>query len=506
MPDEASSVFRRRLGHVEQRSESNAQRRAPAESASDRPRNHARNNQPDANQAYTAHRNTGSQPNLPESTPHSGDPYQDQSTGYRNPEYTNSSRPYTAAYPVSAGQAPRLPHPDWLDSAQARRLDNGLEATISHTLSQWRGRAHALFSDQVAPVRIASHFSVLVVAAFILIISQLDMPDWQFTLRALPTTGFLGANAGEGGSAMGAFFATDSSGAVLSAGESLQRAAVPFTVPNARNAEASGPVASEAASPGAGAAGVIQKYIVQSGDTVLGIAERFGLQPETIQWANSTLEINPDLIRPGDELNILPVNGVLHTIRAGDTLSSIAHRYSVSVDDIIGYTGNGLPSVSASLSVGQELIIPDGTKPQAQAQAVAYTATTAAAPSNAQVGSGNFVWPSSGPINQRYWSGHPAIDVGGWTGSPVRAADGGYVAVARGGWNGGYGNHVIIDHGNGFVTLYAHLNSIFVKPGESVSRGQQVGSVGNTGNSTGPHLHFEIRYQGVARNPLSYLP
>jgi murein DD-endopeptidase MepM/ murein hydrolase activator NlpD len=248
----------------------------------------------------------------------------------------------------------------------------------------------------------------------------------------------------------------------------------------------------------------LQAYTVQAGDTVLGIAEKFGLKPETIQWSNPGLELNADLIRPGDTLQILPIDGAIHTVTSGDTLGGIASKYKVTVEDIAGYGGNGLADTSAALTIGMKLVIPNGTKTQVNQQAVAYS--SGAAPANAKIGGGNFSWPASGSINQRYWSGHAAIDVGAWTGAPVTAADGGYVAVAAGGWNAGYGNHVIIDHGNGFVTLYAHLNSIFVKPGESVASGQQIGSVGNTGNSTGPHLHFELRYQGVPRNPLNYLP
>jgi murein DD-endopeptidase MepM/ murein hydrolase activator NlpD len=223
-----------------------------------------------------------------------------------------------------------------------------------------------------------------------------------------------------------------------------------------------------------------------------------------VQWSNPGLEINADLIRPGDKLNILPVNGLLHTVVTGDTLTSIANKYKVTVEDLLNYQGNGLIDTNSQLTVGNQLVIPNGTKPFATQPAVAYTG--GAVPASAKIGSGSFAWPFAGSINQSYWGGHPAIDIGGWAGAPVKAADGGYVAVATGGWNGGYGNHVIIDHGNGFSTLYAHLNSIFVKPGESVSRGQQVGSVGVTGNSTGPHLHFEIRYQGAPRNPSSYLP
>lgn len=358
-----------------------------------------------------------------------------------------------------------------------------VEEWLQAAKRQW----HTTYADQVTPVRLAGHISVLLVAASILILSNTNLPAWDFTLRALPNSIMLGGVAGNDLSAQVAAL-INQSGSNLSVSESLQRAAVPFTT---------------AKSTAVPESAEIQSYIVQSGDTVLGIAIKFGLRPETIQWSNPAIEVNADLIRPGDSLTILPIDGAVHTVTSGDTLSGIASRYKVTVEDIVGYGYNGLTDAASPLTIGTKLIIPNGTKPYAGQQAVTYSG--GAVPATAKIGSGNFAWPTSGSINQRYWSGHPGIDVGAWTGSPVRAADGGYVAVARGGWNGGYGNHVIIDHGNGFVTVYAHLNSIFVKPGESVTRGQQVGSVGNTGNSTGPHLHFEIRYQGVARNPLNYL-
>ena len=342
------------------------------------------------------------------------------------------------------------------------------------------------FADQVTPVRLAGHLSVLVVAALILILSRVEMPAWEIPLRALPNSALVGAGQGGGiASQVNALVGQQPDG--LSGESALQRAAVPFTTARQQPAPEG-----------------IQTYIVQAGDTVLGIAQKFGLQPETVQWSNPGLELNADLIRPGDPLNIPPVDGVLHTVTSGDTLSSLAEKYKVSVEDIVNYKNNGLASAETQLTVGNQLIIPNGTKPLPAQPAVVYSG--GAVPTTAKIGSGNFVWPASGSISQQYWSGHGAVDISGWTGAAVKAADGGYVAVATGGWNGGYGNHVIIDHGNGFVTLYAHLNSIFVKPGESVARGQQIGSVGNTGNSTGPHLHFEIRYQGVQRNPLSYMP
>ena len=153
--------------------------------------------------------------------------------------------------------------------------------------------------------------------------------------------------------------------------------------------------------------------------------------------------------------------------------------------------------------MSSEIVVPGGTKPYVTQQVAAYSGPV---PSNAIKGSGVFTWPTSGSITQRHWSGHRAIDIGSWSGSSVRAADSGHVVVAGGGWNGGYGNHVVIDHGNGFTTLYAHLNTIFVRRGENIGRGDQIGSVGNSGNSTGPHLHFEIRYQGTPQNPFGYLP
>ncbi|MCB0053589.1 MAG: M23 family metallopeptidase, partial [Caldilinea sp.] len=148
---------------------------------------------------------------------------------------------------------------------------------------------------------------------------------------------------------------------------------------------------------------------------------------------------------------------------------------------------------------------PGGSKPFVATYVGASSAYSVSRPPGAAAGSGNFSWPTAGYISQGYWGGHPAVDIAGWLGAPVTAADGGYVVLAGGGWNSGYGNYVIVDHGNGFTTLYAHLNSIFVSPGETVSKGQQVGTMGNTGNSTGPHLHFEIRYSDVPYNPSSYL-
>ncbi|MCC6454081.1 MAG: peptidoglycan DD-metalloendopeptidase family protein [Caldilineaceae bacterium] len=382
---------------------------------------------------------------------------------------------------TNAQVAPLTTGTDWFD--QSTLAPSPLEIWLQSVQQQ----LSRTFADQVTPVRLASHISVLLVATIILVLSNVDIPDLNFSFRLFPNSALLGTSSSDLSSQLNSLLAR--SNGAFPGNESLQRAAVPFTTVHVEPT----PEVAE-----------IQLYTVQPGDTVLGIAEKFGLKPESVQWANPGLEANADLIRPGDSLAILPINGALHTITSGDSLMSIANQYKVTVEDIVGYAGNNLTDANTKLTVAAKLVIPNGVKPFINQQAVAYSG--GAVPATAKIGGGNFIWPASGSINQRYWGGHGGIDLGAWTGAPVKAADGGYVALATGGWNAGYGNHVIIDHGNGFVTLYAHLNSIFVKQGESVAAGQQIGSVGNTGNSTGPHLHFEIRYQGVPRNPLNYLP
>ena len=350
--------------------------------------------------------------------------------------------------------------------------------------------AQQLLGDQVTPLRLASHLSVLLVGGIVLLFSQIPMPTWDFQLVAMPTSVAQSAPRGPG-----------LSQSLADAGnyfEAFTPAAVAETRPgfNLTSGISAQPRGREG----------IQTYTVQAGDTVLGIADKFGLRPETLQWANPDLEANPDMLSIGDQLTILPQDGLVHKVQPGDTLAALASKYSVDVAEIVGNELNRLPNANTPLVVDQQLVIAGGTKPYANRAVVGITTSPVAVPDSAEVGSGNFGWPASGSVSQRYWGGHPAIDITGRVGAPVTAADGGFVTVAGGGWNAGYGNHVIIDHGNGFATLYAHLNSIFVSSGENVSAGQQIGTLGNTGNSTGPHLHFEIRYQSGPRNPSNYLP
>jgi len=242
-------------------------------------------------------------------------------------------------------------------------------------------------------------------------------------------------------------------------------------------------------------------YTVRSGDTVSGIAAYFGLSPDTLVWSNPSLEPAPDLLKLGQVLTILPMDGAYHTVVEGDTLEGIATVYKVTVEDIVDCELNQMPE-AGKLPVGLNLVIPSGEKPYVPRVVHHYTGPI---PEDASRGSGVFGWPTSGVITQGFWEGHKAIDIAKGNGIPLYASDSGY--VARVGWSDvGYGKMILIDHGNGFQTLYAHLSVILVAQGDSVAKGTLIGRMGSTGNSTGPHLHFEIRQNGAQRNPLVYLP
>ncbi len=242
-------------------------------------------------------------------------------------------------------------------------------------------------------------------------------------------------------------------------------------------------------------------YTVQLGDTVQGIAAQFDLEPTTIMWANPAVEDAPDLLRIGQELIILPVDGVYHTVKEGDTLESIAKKYKVEVEAITSCPYNNLQPPDFPIEAGMKLIVPGGEKPWVPKVVTSYTGPI---PEGAR-GTGLFQWPTLGYMTQGYWYGHRAIDIGVPVGTAVHAADGGFVSFA--GWTDvGYGYLIVIDHANGFATYYAHLSNFYVIAGQKVERGQVIGSTGNTGWSSGPHLHFEIRYMGVPQNPRAYLP
>ena len=256
----------------------------------------------------------------------------------------------------------------------------------------------------------------------------------------------------------------------------------------------------------------IVKYTVQPGDTVSGIADQFQISADSVLWANGKLEDNPDMLSVGQVLNIPPVSGVLVTVASGDTVKSIANKYTTKkitadtlVQNIIGLEFNqqfhDLQAPNYTLTAGQYLMVPDGTKPFVPRQVTAYSG---AVPATAARGTGNFGWPVSGHITQKFWAQHPGIDIGAPMGTPIYAADSGYIIAA--GWSTvGYGNMILINHGNGYLTRYGHLSAFAIEVGDSVKKGQLIGRVGSTGNSTGPHLHFEIIRNGVHVNPFGFL-
>jgi murein DD-endopeptidase MepM/ murein hydrolase activator NlpD len=264
----------------------------------------------------------------------------------------------------------------------------------------------------------------------------------------------------------------------------------------------------DTSTPAQARAGIIT-YTVAPGDNVETIAQRFGLLPTTVVWSNDEVEDNPDVLRVGQVLNILPQDGIWYTVQADDTLSSIAGKFKANVDDIIKSSLNNL-NAGSNLLPGQRLVVPGGVKPfvprvvEAQTRRAPAPGRSYAGPAPAFSAAGVFGWPSRGYISQGYWWGHRGIDIANAVGISVAAADGGYVSYA--GWSPvGYGYMVQIDHGNGFSSLYAHLSQWYVDPGQTVARGQIIGAMGSTGNSTGPHLHFEVRYGGAPVNPLVYL-
>lgn len=246
--------------------------------------------------------------------------------------------------------------------------------------------------------------------------------------------------------------------------------------------------------------GHISIYVVRSGDSYSSIAEMFDVSVNTILWANDLARGSKLSI--GQTLIILPVSGVKHAVKKGDTLSSLAKKYKADADEIARF--NGLDD-GATLEIGSEVIVPDGEIVATQA-APRYVPVTSKV---RNVGGPRFDGYYAAPLPAGYSStqhlhGYNGIDLKLYRGAPVFAAAAGTVIIARGsGYNGGYGKYVVISHNNGTQTLYAHLDSVMVRVGEVVNQGQQIGQQGNTGRSTGSHLHFEVR---GAKNPFDTCP
>jgi len=265
----------------------------------------------------------------------------------------------------------------------------------------------------------------------------------------------------------------------------------------------------------------VEKYTVVANDTLFTIAEKFNLEPETILWGNPVLADDPNVLSVGQELNILPINGALRVVLPGDTIDKIATAFHGTVEDIVNFPGNDLDPSDPVLVHGQNIIIPGGWRDSIVWQLPVVTRTSVGVsgasgepgacrgPFSGPSGTFSFVWPA----NNHYLSGtdflpigHPGIDIAAGLGAAIYASDTGVIVFA--GWSyRGYGNLVIIDHGNGWQTAYAHLSVINVSCGGAIYQGQVLGQSGSTGNSTGSHLHFEMRSATYGRvNPWLYLP
>jgi len=232
-----------------------------------------------------------------------------------------------------------------------------------------------------------------------------------------------------------------------------------------------------------GRSGQISIYVVRQGDTLSSIAKMFGVSVNTIIWANDI----SGPIRDGQRLIILPISGIQHTVVKTDTLKSIAKKYRGDLEEILQY--NGLSETSA-LTVGQTIMIPDGEG----APAKTPTARSGLRGIGGPYYEGYYLKPILGSHKTQGLHGYNGVDFGALPGTPVMAAAPGYVIISRNsGWNGGYGNYVVIAHDNGTQTLYGHLLDTTVVEGQTVVRSHVIGYTGSTGLSTGPHLHFEIR-------------
>lgn len=274
-----------------------------------------------------------------------------------------------------------------------------------------------------------------------------------------------------------------------------------------------------------------QVYTVQEGDTVSKIAQDHGIDPNYIKWNNAELEQNSDFLALGQQIIIPAGNGILYQVRLNDTLSDIASRYSVDVNAVTSFAPNNIKSPDDIHEL--DLIYLPGGVPPAPAPVAAPTdapsAEPAATPAPADNGGGSsggssggggvvrsgpksnhgLIWPVVGPISSYYGPSHPlGIDIDGYNlaGAPIAAATSGTVIFAGGNPCCSYGYHVILMSPDGIETLYGHLSVISVSEGEQVVQGQQLGIIGNTGYSTGRHLHFEVIDNGVRENPLDYLP
>jgi murein DD-endopeptidase MepM/ murein hydrolase activator NlpD len=235
----------------------------------------------------------------------------------------------------------------------------------------------------------------------------------------------------------------------------------------------------------------ISVYVVRPGDTLSAISKMFGVTASTIIGAN---DIKGGVIQPGQTLIIFPISGLQHIVKSGDTVASIAKKYKADTDEILQY--NNLDE-NVALKVGDTVFIPDAELPAVAV--VGSPRTSGLRGANGPNYVGYYMKPIVGAVKTQGLHGYNGIDLGAPVGTPIYASASGDVIISKNsGWNGGYGEYIVISHANGTQTLYGHLSGTVVGVGYHVAQGQLIGFSGNTGKSTGPHLHFEVR---GAKNP-----
>ena len=249
----------------------------------------------------------------------------------------------------------------------------------------------------------------------------------------------------------------------------------------------------------------VREYVVLNGDSISRIASQFGVSVQTVLYENGLTET--DYIKPGQTLSILPTTGIKHTVKDGETLGAIANKYEVGLEAILEFNEIEVPD---DILAGEVIIIPEGKIEVSQTAIASYNRVeieTASAPEDFAAATGNLIWPlPTRQVTQYYSSRHRALDISNSQRPQFWSSQDGIVELS--GWQGGYGNTIIVNHGNGLKTRYAHASELYVSAGDAVTKGQVIGRVGNTGRTyglTGNHLHYEVTKNGVKVDPLGYV-
>lgn len=261
---------------------------------------------------------------------------------------------------------------------------------------------------------------------------------------------------------------------------------------------------------------IFYRYKIQAGDTLTGIALRFGIGTQYILWNNIDIVPDADLLSPGQTLQVPSVEGIIHNVRLHETLIEIAELYDADVADIVAFAANDLPDAN-TVREGSTILVPGGRvvaqppppppPPPDPPEPDAEDADDEVEATPATVSTFGFIWPGPGRITSWFGPAHPlGIDIGMPVGTPIAASAAGQVTFVGGHPCCSYGYHVIIRHDQSFTTRYGHFSRFAVTLGEWVEQGDLIGYSGSTGASTGPHLHFEIRRNGTPQNPLNFLP